>query len=161
MFKNRPTKLCQKGEQYIDSLVQEIESYMDKYEDFEPQTRINLMKRDQIDPLRARFLWGIYDGEFDDLVQWQAQAHSFKPFEDWRQLITSKDFYDFLFQEIKQAPQMDSESLDSVLDEPSSQWPAKASIYSFDKPTPPLSWKNYVYDSAKGECFVFIFNIII
>jgi len=45
--------LTKDGEQYVRSLIDEAEVYIDKYQEFEPTTRVNLMKRDKVNPLRA------------------------------------------------------------------------------------------------------------
>ena len=113
-------QISQKGVEYVDSLIDEIEGYIDEYQDFEPATRVNLMKRDHVNPLRARFLWGLYDGEFDDLVEWQDQSQ-FSPSEikiNWRQIITSKEFYDYLFEDIIYVENIQDDSLDQVSRDP-------------------------------------------
>jgi hypothetical protein len=49
-----------------------------------------------LDPLRARFLWGWYQGEFDDVVLFQ-QRRGADPVEyEWPLYVTSDDFYNEL-----------------------------------------------------------------
>ena len=107
------------GTDYIHKLIDEIEGYINKYQDFEPTTRVNLMKRDRINPLRARFLWGLYDGEFDNFDQWQENwgITAENKIDDWRDVITSKPFYDMLFEDINHMDALDDDALDRVLKE--------------------------------------------
>jgi len=126
--------LTKEGIQYIDKLIDEIEGYIDKYQEYEPVTRVNLMKRDKINPLRARFLWGLYDGEFDDFDQWQ-ENWNIAPDEktaDWREIITMKEFYDMLFEDINQMDALDDDALDEVLAE------AEADRLKEKKAAPPV-----------------------
>ncbi|MDH4127567.1 MAG: hypothetical protein OEV44_02350 [Spirochaetota bacterium] len=110
-------KITDDGKEYINKLLDEIEGYIEKYQDFEPVTRVNLMKRDRVNPLRARFLWGLYDGEFDDFNQWQEnwQIAENEKINDWREIITTKEFYDMLFEDINHMEAFDDDALDEVL----------------------------------------------
>ncbi len=109
--------LTQDGRNYVDKLIGEVEAYIDKYQEFEPTTKVNLMRRDNINPLRARFLWGLYDGEFDDLNEWQDnwQINPAERVDDWRFVITRKEFYDMLFEHINNMEVLDDDALDEVL----------------------------------------------
>ncbi|MDH5681585.1 MAG: hypothetical protein OEZ36_08360 [Spirochaetota bacterium] len=111
--------LSDEGRGYVDKLIVEIEGYIDKYQEFEPTTRVNLMKRDRINPLRARFLWGLYDGEFDDFELWQEnwEVPATEKLSDWRDVITKKEFYDMLFEDINHMDALDDDALDQVLRE--------------------------------------------
>ena len=54
------------------------------------------LQRRRLDPLRARFLWGWYQGEFDDLVLFQ-QRRGVEPVErSWADYLVSDAFYDNL-----------------------------------------------------------------
>ncbi len=110
-------KISDKGRDYIDSLIDEIEGYIDRYEDFDPQAKVNLMKRDRVNPLRVRFLWGLYDGEFDDFNQWQDNLGITDKIKDWQTIIVKKEFYDILFEEIDNMENMDDEELNDILKE--------------------------------------------
>ncbi len=116
---NTRYKLTREGEQYVDKIIGEIEGYIGKYQDFEPVTRVNLMKRDRVNPLRARFLWGLYDGEFDNLKQWQEdwEVESAEILADWQLYVTKKEFYDELFWDINNIEDLDDDALDEVLQE--------------------------------------------
>ncbi|GMT50338.1 MAG: hypothetical protein IEMM0008_1877 [bacterium] len=111
--------LTQEGSEYIDKIVAEVEGYIDKYQEFDPATKVNLMRRDKVNPLRARFLWGLYDGEFDDFNEWQENwdIDPTQRKDDWREVITSKDFYDMLFENINNMEAFDDDALDQVLKE--------------------------------------------
>ncbi len=111
--------LSQDGSDYVDKIVAEVEDYIDKYQEFDPATKVSLMRRDKMNPLRARFLWGLYDGEFDDFNEWQ-ENWNIDPTqrkEDWQDVITSKDFYDMLFEDINNMEAFDDDALDEVLKE--------------------------------------------
>lgn len=111
--------ITDKGYKYIKDIIKEAENYLSKYQEFEPTTRVNLMKRDGVNPLRARFLWGLYDGEFIDIKQWQDDRGISleEQVEDWREFITKKEFYDILFEEINNMDDLDDAALDQVLAE--------------------------------------------
>lgn len=111
--------ITDQGYKYIQDIIKEAENYLNKYQDFEPTTRVNLMKRDRINPLRARFLWGLYDGEFSDIKKWQDDRGIIpeEQVEDWRDFITKKEFYDILFEEINNMEELDDDALDQVLAE--------------------------------------------
>ena len=111
--------LTDEGTEYIGKLLDEIEGYIAKYQEFEPTTKVNLMKRDRVNPLRARFLWGLYDGEFDDFKQWQENWNidPAEQTEDWQDVVVMKEFYDMLFDDINNMAQLDDAALDQVLQE--------------------------------------------
>jgi len=43
--------------------------------------------------MRARFLWGWYDGEFDDLLEFQRQRGVAEPQPLWAYYLTDDEFY--------------------------------------------------------------------
>lgn len=93
-------ELTQEGQGYIDRIIEELESYIDRYESMDSQTRVLSMQRDRVDPLRARFLWGLCDGEFDDLTLWQNERGIYPVVGNWQNWLVSKDFYDRLTDDI-------------------------------------------------------------
>ena len=53
-----------------------------------------------LDVFRARFIWGWFDGEFDDMVQWQEQR-GIRPVERlWAFYLTGDDFWNELAREL-------------------------------------------------------------
>ena len=59
------------------------------------------LKGRNLDPYRARFLWGWYDGEFDDLVLYQERRGA-KPVERlWAYYLMSDAFWNDLERELE------------------------------------------------------------
>jgi hypothetical protein len=84
------------GIQYIGSLIDEAEGIIHEFEEWETADMVAELRARNLDPLRARFLWGWYQGEFDDLVQFQ-ERRGIEPIEySWAEFITSPAFYDNL-----------------------------------------------------------------
>jgi len=111
--------LTKDGNDYVAKLIDEIEDYIDDYDEYDATTKVNLMKKNNINPLRARFLWGLYDGEFDDFEDWQDEWNfpSDQRSSDWRDMITKKEFYDFLFEQVNNMEDMDNAELDEIMRE--------------------------------------------
>ena len=113
--KNTCYKITGKGMDYIQQLINETESLLEKYAEMEPRTRLAIMRRDGINLLRARFLWGWYDGEFDDLVEfqhiqeWEGDIQTI-----WQIFIVSKEFYDALFEEINIFEEIDEGEIQRI-----------------------------------------------
>ena len=88
--------LTKSGVQYIGGLIGEAEAIIDEFDDWETIDMVAELRARNLDPLRARFLWGWYQGEFDDLVQFQ-ERRGIEPIEyAWPHFITSPAFYDNL-----------------------------------------------------------------
>lgn len=84
------------GFAYIGALIDEAEALIDEFDDQEPAEMLAELKRRRLDPFRARFLWGWYQGEFDDLVLFQ-QRRGVEPVErSWADYLVSDAFYDNL-----------------------------------------------------------------
>lgn len=84
------------GLQYIGALIDEAEAVIDEFDEWETADMVAELRARNLDPLRARFLWGWYQGEFDDLVQFQ-ERRGIEPVEyAWAHFITSPAFYDNL-----------------------------------------------------------------
>ncbi len=81
------------GYRHIGTLIDEAESIIDEFNDWETVDMVAELRARNLDPLRARFLWGWYEGEFDDLVVFQ-ERRGISPVEpDWPAFITSDEFY--------------------------------------------------------------------
>lgn len=92
--------LTKQGIAYLGRVIDEATDLMDEFDDDEMEDVIIELKNRGLDPLRARFIWGWYDGEFDDLVHWQEQR-GVKPVERmWAFYLTSDEFYRELANEI-------------------------------------------------------------
>ncbi|MBA3498924.1 MAG: hypothetical protein H0T65_01030, partial [Deltaproteobacteria bacterium] len=63
--------LTKKGIAYLGRVIDEATDLVDEFDDDEMEDVVAELKRRRLDPMRARFIWGWYDGEFDNLVHWQ------------------------------------------------------------------------------------------
>jgi hypothetical protein len=92
--------LTKKGIAYLGRVIDEATDLMDEFDDDEMEEVVEELEKRGLDPMRARFIWGWYDGEFDDLVQWQEQR-GVKPVERmWAFYLMSDEFYRELANEI-------------------------------------------------------------
>lgn len=81
------------GYRHIGELIDEAETIIDEFDDWETVDMVAELHRRNLDPLRARFLWGWYQGEFDDLLLFQ-ERRGVSPVEpDWPAFVTSDEFY--------------------------------------------------------------------
>lgn len=85
--------LTKQGLAYLGRIIDEATDLMDEFDDDELPDVVAELRARNLDPMRARFVWGWYDGEFDDLVQWQEQR-GIKPVERmWAFYLLSDEFY--------------------------------------------------------------------
>jgi hypothetical protein len=68
--KNR-YELTKAGIAYLGSVIDEAQALVDELDDLEVEAAIAALRARNLDVYRARFLWGWYEGEFDDLVLFQ------------------------------------------------------------------------------------------
>jgi hypothetical protein len=68
--KNR-YELTKAGIAYLGSVIDEAQALVDELDDLEVEDAIAALRARNLDVYRARFLWGWYEGEFDDLVLFQ------------------------------------------------------------------------------------------
>lgn len=88
--------ITRKGGAYLDGLIHEAEALIDEFDDHETEDMLAELKARNLDPFRARFLWGWYQGEFDDLVLFQ-ERRGVVPVESlWAFYLVSDDFYNNL-----------------------------------------------------------------
>lgn len=66
-------QITKQGLAYLGTLIDEASDLVDEFEEDETEDVVAELRRRNLDPLRARFLWGWYDGELDDLVAFQEQ----------------------------------------------------------------------------------------
>ena len=89
-------QITKAGFEHIGALIDEAEALIDEFDDQEPAEMLAELQRRHLDPFRARFLWGWYQGEFDDLVLFQ-QRRGVEPVErSWADYLVSDAFYDNL-----------------------------------------------------------------
>ena len=94
-------EITKAGFAHIGALIDEAEALIDEFDDQEPEEMLAELQRRHLDPFRARFLWGWYQGELDDLVLFQ-QRRGVEPVEhSWADYLVSDAFYDNLALETK------------------------------------------------------------
>ena len=85
--------ITKKGYAYLGELIDEAEALVDEFEDDELADVVVELRRRNLDPFRARFLWGWYEGELDDLVVFQ-ERRGVKPVERmWAYYLMSDELY--------------------------------------------------------------------
>jgi len=100
--KNR-YELTKAGLAYLGELIDEAEALIDEFDDDELPEVVAELRRRNLDVFRARFLWGWYEGEFDDLVQFQRQRGVVPVETMWAFYLTSQAFFDNLALELQGA----------------------------------------------------------
>ena len=65
---------------YLGGIIDEASDLVDALDDLETHEAVAELRRRGLDVFRARFLWGWFDGEFDDLVLWQ-ERRGLRPVE--------------------------------------------------------------------------------
>ncbi len=96
-------ELTKQGLAYLGELIDEAEALVEEFDDDELAEVVAELRRRNLDVFRARFLWGWYEGEFDDLVQFQRQR-GVTPVETmWAFYLMSPAFFDNLARELQDA----------------------------------------------------------
>ena len=86
-------ELTKKGIAYLGEVIDEASDLVDELDDLETDEAIEEIRARGLDLFRARFLWGWFDGEFDDLVLYQ-ERHGVSPVERmWAFYLTGDDFW--------------------------------------------------------------------
>jgi len=89
-------ELTEKGIDYIGDCIDEAADMVEELEDLETGEAVAELRRRNIDLTRARFLWGWYQGELDDLVLFQ-ERRGVDPVERmWAFYLTSDAFFEEL-----------------------------------------------------------------
>lgn len=94
--KSQSYKLTKRGSAYIGTLIDEAEGYIDEFDEVEIADVVDELRGRNIDPLRVRFLWGWYQGEFDDVALFQQRRGFVEVEPEWPLFILSDDFYENL-----------------------------------------------------------------
>lgn len=93
--------ITKKGIAYLGRVMDEAGELIDEFDDEELEDVVAELRRRNLDPYRARFIWGWYDGEFDDLVQFQEQR-GVRPIERmWSFYLMGDRFWAELARELK------------------------------------------------------------
>ena len=86
-------ELTPKGTDYLKRNIDEAIDLLDEFDDHEVEEVVEELRRRNLDPFRARFLWGWYEGELDDLVVFQEQR-GVTPIERmWAFYLMSDEFF--------------------------------------------------------------------
>ena len=93
MNRKEQWELTKDGLAYLARLIDEAEDLMEELDELEPDEAVAALRASHRDPLRARFLWGWYDGEFDDLVEFQ-RTRGVTPVQPlWAYYLTDDELY--------------------------------------------------------------------
>lgn len=93
-------QLTPSGVDHVGNLIDEAEHYIDEFDEMEADAVVAELRRRRLDPLRVRFLWGWYQGEFDDLVLWQQRRGLAEIEAEWASYLMDDAFWDELAGEL-------------------------------------------------------------
>lgn len=86
-------ELTSQGIAYLGEVIDEAYAMVEELEELETEEAVAELRARNYDLLRARFLWGWYEGEFDDMVLFQ-ERRGVQPVERlWAFYLTSDDFF--------------------------------------------------------------------
>jgi hypothetical protein len=86
-------ELTKKGLAYLGHAIDEAQEMVDELDELETAEAVAELRARNLDLLRARFLWGWYEGELDDLVLFQ-ERRGVQPVERmWAFYLTSDEFF--------------------------------------------------------------------
>lgn len=86
-------ELTSQGLAYLGEVIDEARDLVEELEEMETEEAIEELRARKYDLMRARFLWGWYEGELDDLVRFQ-ERRGVEPIERmWAFYLTSDDFF--------------------------------------------------------------------
>ena len=93
-------ELTKQGIAYLGAVIDEASDLVDDLDKLETDEAIAELRARGLDVYRARFLWGWFDGEFDDLVLFQ-ERRGVTPVERmWAFYLTADDFWRELADEL-------------------------------------------------------------
>ena len=85
--------ITKKGIAYLGQVIDEAQEMVDDLEELETEEAVAELQARNLDLMRARFLWGWYEGEFDDMVLFQ-ERRGVQPIERmWAFYLTSDEFF--------------------------------------------------------------------
>jgi predicted transcriptional regulator len=85
--------LTQQGITYLGEVIDEAAAMVEEMDELETSEAIAELRARKYDLMRARFLWGWYEGEFDDLVLFQ-ERRGVEPVERmWAFYLTGNEFF--------------------------------------------------------------------
>jgi hypothetical protein len=90
--KNR-YELTKQGVAYLGTMIDEAQALVDEFDDDEVEEVIAELRARHLDVYRARFLWGWFQGEFDDLVLFQERRGASPVERMWAFYLMSDAFW--------------------------------------------------------------------
>jgi hypothetical protein len=85
--------LTKQGIAYLGQVIDEAQAMVDDLDELETDEAIEELRARNLDLMRARFLWGWYEGEFDDLVLFQERRGVPSVERLWAFYLTSDEFF--------------------------------------------------------------------
>lgn len=95
-------RLTQRGLDTLAVHIDEAEGYIEAFDDLETQEMLAILRRQGVDPMRVRFLWGWYQGEFDDPVLFQQRRGAPVVERDWAAYVQSDGFFSVLAEDLSE-----------------------------------------------------------
>lgn len=86
-------RLTARGIESLGLHIDEAEGYIEAFDDLEVPEMLALLRQRNVDPMRVRFLWGWYQGEFDDPVVFQHRRGVATIERDWAAYVQSDAFF--------------------------------------------------------------------
>lgn len=93
-------QLTASGLETLGVHIDEAEGYIDAFDDMEVPEMLEVLRRRNVDPMRVRFLWGWYQGEYDDPVLFQQRRGVTEVDADWASYIQSDAFFAAIAQDL-------------------------------------------------------------
>jgi hypothetical protein len=94
-------KVTAKGNEQLAELIDEAQALVEEFDDAELEDTLAALRERNLDPFRARFLWGWFEGELDDLVGFQERRGA-RPVERmWAYYLMSDAFFAELARELE------------------------------------------------------------
>jgi len=94
-------RLAQLGIDHLGVHIDEAEGYIEEFDDVEVSGMLAVLRRRSVDPMRVRFLWGWYQGEFDDPVLFQQRRGVPSVERDWAAYMQSNAFFAALVEDLE------------------------------------------------------------
>jgi hypothetical protein len=86
-------ELTRDGLAYLARLIEEAEGLLDEFDELEVHEAVAELRARNLDVMRARFLWGWFEGELDDLVEFQ-RSRGVRPVQElWAYYLTDDELY--------------------------------------------------------------------
>ncbi|MBL4686054.1 MAG: hypothetical protein JKY37_15780 [Nannocystaceae bacterium] len=84
----------------IGNAIDVAEAFIEEFDEQEAADVVREVRRRNLDALRVRFLWGWYQGEFDDLTLFQQRRGSETVEHEPAEYLLSDAFYEELSREL-------------------------------------------------------------